>query len=251
MYDYDAYSEPGEGDAFKAGTWPFGLSGQPRDIPVPKGAVCAQISNILGDNKNDDSNEFTARKYQKQDEDGEEDYDDDDEEERGAEEERIVTKTTPRASSLSSVAGEYSIGGQADTLPVAPGLFVDRVGCIALPLCDEQAEKLIAKCDKSPFGRKLDTMTDENVRKSWQLAPDQVAINNPLWHTGIEKLSETVASRLGYKGVPIQCKLYKMLVYGEGGHFVKHQDTEKEDGMVATLVVQLPSLHEGRKQCSS
>ncbi|ETL82747.1 hypothetical protein L917_17142, partial [Phytophthora nicotianae] len=144
MYDYDAYSEPGEGDAFKAGTWPFGLSGQPRDIPVPKGAVCAQISNILGDNKNDDSNEFTARKYQKQDEDGEEDYDDDDEEERGAEEERIVTKTTPRASSLSSVAGEYSFGGQADTLPVAPGLFVDRVGCIALPLCDEQAEKLIA-----------------------------------------------------------------------------------------------------------
>ncbi|KUF88669.1 hypothetical protein AM588_10003763 [Phytophthora nicotianae] len=88
-------------------------------------------------------------------------------------------------------------------------------------------------------------MTDENVRKSWQLAPDQVTINNPLWHTGIEKLSETVASRLGYKGVPMQCKLYKMLVYGEGGHFVKHQDTEKEDGMVATLVVQLPSLHEG------
>ncbi|KAE9179052.1 hypothetical protein PF005_g23834 [Phytophthora fragariae] len=36
-----------------------------------------------------------------------------------------------------------------------------------------------------------------------------------------------------------------MLIYGEGGHFVKHQDTEKEDGMIATLVVQLPSSHEG------
>lgn len=43
----------------------------------------------------------------------------------------------------------------------------------------------------------------------------------------------------------MQCSLYKMLVYGEGGHFVKHQDTEKEDGMVATLVIQLPSTHEG------
>ncbi|KAL4161639.1 hypothetical protein PRNP1_002191 [Phytophthora ramorum] len=43
----------------------------------------------------------------------------------------------------------------------------------------------------------------------------------------------------------MECKLYKSLVYGEGGHFLKHQDTEKEDGTVATLVVQLPRLHEG------
>ncbi|KAF1778388.1 hypothetical protein GQ600_10321 [Phytophthora cactorum] len=61
----------------------------------------------------------------------------------------------------------------------------------------------------------------------------------------MEKLSAIIADRLGYKGIPMQCKPYKMLLYGEGGHFVKHQDTEKEDGMVATLVVQLPSLHEG------
>lgn len=42
----------------------------------------------------------------------------------------------------------------------------------------------------------------------------------------------------------MQCKLYKLLVYEKGGHFVKHRDTEKEDGMVATMVVQLPSEHE-------
>ncbi|ETI35837.1 hypothetical protein F443_17902 [Phytophthora nicotianae P1569] len=142
-------------------------------------------------------------------------------------------------------AGEYSFGGQADTLPAVPGLFVREVGDISVPLCAEQAEKLIAQCDKSPFGRKLDTMMDETVRKSWQLAPDQVEIKNPLWQTGMEKLSESIAGRLGYKGISMQCKLYKLLVYGEGGHFKKHQDTEKEDGMVATLVVQLPSLHEG------
>ncbi|KAL4177232.1 hypothetical protein KRP22_002166 [Phytophthora ramorum] len=142
-------------------------------------------------------------------------------------------------------AGEYSFGGLADTLPAVPGLEVRDVGPISVPLCPEQADKLIAKCDKSPFGRKLDTLMDENVRKSWQLAPDQVDIKNPLWHSGMDTLSEVIAGRLGYKGVPLQCKLYKLLVYGEGGQFVKHQDTEKEDGMVATLVVQLPSLHEG------
>lgn len=68
---------------------------------------------------------------------------------------------------------------------------------------------------------------------------------NPEWQIGINHLSEVVAERLGYKNVPLQCSLYKLLVYGEGGYFLKHQDTEKEDGMVATLVVQLPSTHDG------
>ncbi|EGZ25980.1 hypothetical protein PHYSODRAFT_253566 [Phytophthora sojae] len=102
-------------------------------------------------------------------------------------------------------AGEFTFGGVADTLPAVPGL----------------------------------------VRKSWQLQPDRVQFKNPVWQTGMDKLAHTVAERLGYKSVSMECKLYKMLVYGEGGHFLKHQDTEKEDGMVATLVVQLPSTHEG------
>ncbi|KAG7385221.1 hypothetical protein PHYBOEH_009113 [Phytophthora boehmeriae] len=142
-------------------------------------------------------------------------------------------------------AGEYSFGGLADTLPVVPGLFVDGVGPISVPLCEEQAEKLITRCDKSPFGRKMDTLMDENVRKSWQLHPGHVQLKNPLWQEGIDKLSETIADRLGYKNVKMQCVLYKMLVYGEGGHFAKHQDTEKKDGMIATMVIQLPTLHEG------
>lgn len=32
-----------------------------------------------------------------------------------------------------------------------------------------------------------------------------------------------------------------MLLYEEGGMFKKHKDTEKEKGMVGTLIIQLPS----------
>ncbi|KAK1932420.1 hypothetical protein P3T76_012004 [Phytophthora citrophthora] len=142
-------------------------------------------------------------------------------------------------------AGEYSFGGIAKTLPFAPGLVVDGVGRISFPLIPEQAEKLIEKCEKSPFGHNLETKMDENVRKSWQLAPDQVEISNTQWRSGIEELTKTIAQRLGYEKVPMLCVLYKVLVYGEGGHFLKHQDTEKEDGMIATLVIQPPSEHEG------
>jgi predicted 2-oxoglutarate/Fe(II)-dependent dioxygenase YbiX len=38
----------------------------------------------------------------------------------------------------------------------------------------------------------------------------------------------------------VEAKLYKLLIYSENGHFVKHRDTEKEKGMFATMIIQLP-----------
>ena len=40
-------------------------------------------------------------------------------------------------------------------------------------------------------------------------------------------------------------QLYKMLIYEEGCFFLPHRDSEKQDGMVATLVISLPSMHRG------
>jgi hypothetical protein len=137
-------------------------------------------------------------------------------------------------SGASEDSGDFSFGGQADLLR----LFVDGVGPISVPLREDRALKLIEKCEKSPFGH-LD------IRKSWQLGPDQLQFRNPQWQRGLAKLAVTIADRLGYMGIPLTCVSYKLLVYGEGGHFLKHQDTEKEKGMIATLVIQPPSLHEG------
>jgi hypothetical protein len=53
-----------------------------------------------------------------------------------------------------------------------------------------------------------------------------------------------VADQLGLadKGtaVSVEARLSKLLLYEQGGHFSAHQDTEKERGMIGTLVVQLP-----------
>ncbi len=40
-------------------------------------------------------------------------------------------------------------------------------------------------------------------------------------------------------------KLYKLLLYKSGSFFKPHRDTEKEEGMFATLVIQLPSKFDG------
>ncbi|WP_433498599.1 2OG-Fe(II) oxygenase [Sphaerimonospora sp. CA-214678] len=50
-------------------------------------------------------------------------------------------------------------------------------------------------------------------------------------------------------GLPSHCELtadlHSMLLYETGQFFVTHQDSEKDDSMVATLVVTLPSDHTG------
>jgi len=47
----------------------------------------------------------------------------------------------------------------------------------------------------------------------------------------------------------VQASLHKLLVYGPGQFFKPHQDTEKQPGMVATLVVVWPSAHIGGTLC--
>jgi predicted 2-oxoglutarate/Fe(II)-dependent dioxygenase YbiX len=143
-------------------------------------------------------------------------------------------------------SGEFSFGGPADFLPSAPGLFIEGVGKVALPLMDDQtAEKIIQVCEQAPFGRGRKTLVDTSVRNSWQLDPAKIHMMNPRWTTGIQNAAPMIAEKFGVKGTPISLHLYKFLLYKKGGHFAKHRDTEKEDRMFATMVVQLPSAHQG------
>uniref|UniRef100_K3WAI7 Prolyl 4-hydroxylase alpha subunit Fe(2+) 2OG dioxygenase domain-containing protein n=1 Tax=Globisporangium ultimum (strain ATCC 200006 / CBS 805.95 / DAOM BR144) TaxID=431595 RepID=K3WAI7_GLOUD len=118
----------------------------------------------------------------------------------------------------SSDCGEFTFAGAAEMPLTMPGLQVE----------DD-----------------YETRVDEQVRKSWQLDASKVSVTNLQWNKGMDEVKVVVTKRLGYEGILLQCLLYKLLVYGEGGHFAKHKDTEKEDGIIATLVVQLPSVHEG------
>ena len=43
----------------------------------------------------------------------------------------------------------------------------------------------------------------------------------------------------------LDARLYKLLVYETGGFFSPHRDTEKADGMIATLSISLPTMGDG------
>ncbi|KAF8604765.1 hypothetical protein BDV93DRAFT_555196 [Ceratobasidium sp. AG-I] len=74
-----------------------------------------------------------------------------------------------------------------------------------------------------------------------------VRFTNPAWATYMEQAVKSVCTTLGVEAEATMPKyeLYKLLIYEEGSHFLPHVDSEKTDGMFATMVVLLPSYFEG------
>ncbi len=121
---------------------------------------------------------------------------------------------------------------------------VDGVGPIALPLLPAQAQQLIAVARRAPYGRGGQTLVDTDVRRTWQIAADQVHIAGQHWATCLQAIVARVATGLGVSDSVLP-ELYKLLVYDPGSFFVSHRDTEKSPGMFATLIIALPALCEG------
>ncbi len=96
------------------------------------------------------------------------------------------------------------------------------------------------------FGRREATLTDTSVRDTWELSPDQITLCGPDWTALMERALEHFRDELGLPPTSrLRAELHSMLVYGKGQFFLPHQDSEKDDAMVGTLVVSLPSAHTG------
>ncbi len=139
-------------------------------------------------------------------------------------------------------SSRYCTSGSVD--PVLPSLEVKGVGEIGLPVAARDARKLIRCAARAPYGRGERTIVDPDVRRVWQLEPKQLTLANPGWNALISDLVAKVKDEFGIPGRVVG-RLYKLLIYDKGSFFVPHRDTEKEAGMFGTLVVNLPSKHEG------
>ncbi|KAI1503714.1 hypothetical protein F5X99DRAFT_406714 [Biscogniauxia marginata] len=108
---------------------------------------------------------------------------------------------------------------------VNPGLEV--VGSlIPLPLIPRDAENIKRICRQAPFGKGDETVVDTSVRKTWELDRGQFRISNPAWDSFLFSVLAEVSQKLGVL-------------------FKRHKDSERAPGMIGTLVISLPSKHEG------
>ena len=127
---------------------------------------------------------------------------------------------------------------------VLPGLEVVGVGDVGIPVPAEAAKKLIQQAAQAPYGRGEETIVDPNVRRVWQLEPNQFALRNAEWKSCLQSIVDAVRLEFGITQ-KVDAQIYKLLVYEQGSFFAPHRDSEKAERMFATLVVCLPSKHEG------
>jgi len=125
-----------------------------------------------------------------------------------------------------------------------PGIEVDNVGVLKFPLKPKVVRSLVEQCQMAPFGKGTKTLLDTKVRKTFELSPDRFRVSHQ-WNSLVSGVITTVASELGLPPDDLQAELYKLLVYKDGGFFVPHRDSEKGDGMVASLIIVLPNLFRG------
>ena len=143
---------------------------------------------------------------------------------------------------LGDSAAFCAVGNAAAVLP---GLHVDGVGDIGVPVSAGDAKRLIKQAAQAPYGRGEETIVDPKVRRVWQLEPAQFDLRNTEWTTTcLARIVDAVRQEFGI-AQKVEAQLYKLLVYEQGSFFAPHRDSEKAERMFATLVVCLPSKHQG------
>ena len=123
-------------------------------------------------------------------------------------------------------------------------LEVEGFGRVAFPVTPAKARKLLGLGQPARFGRGEQTLTDPDVRDTWEIPKRLVRAK---WNDAILKvILATVREELGLpNGAGLTAELHSLLVYEPNQFFLAHQDSEKEDSMVGTLVVTLPSSYTG------
>jgi hypothetical protein len=130
-------------------------------------------------------------------------------------------------------------------LPVVdPGIEVDGLGVVKLPLKPAMAKKLVAHCRVAPYGKGTQTLVDRKVRDTLELDPMKSRLS-PQWNSAVARAARVAAEQLGLPAEQVEVRLYKLLVYEKGGFFLPHRDSEKHDGMVASLIVVLANPFKG------
>lgn len=125
-------------------------------------------------------------------------------------------------------------------------IVVTGVGALDLPLSSRTVAKLRAVAKPARYGLRDRTLLDTSVRDSSEIARRRIRIDQAHWNATLIPLLDEIRAGLGFaEGLVLRAELHNMLLYERGQFFQSHQDSEKADGMIGTLVVTLPSAFRG------
>jgi hypothetical protein len=138
----------------------------------------------------------------------------------------------------------FSAGRTAPTADLH--LDVRGVGPIELPVPRAQAKQLCRIGRPARYGRGELTLLDPRVRDTWEIPKSRVRLDKRRFDQTLRPVLDGLGRDLGLAPKrALRAQLHSMLVYAPGQFFAEHQDSEKDDAMIGSLVVSLPSSFTG------
>ena len=134
--------------------------------------------------------------------------------------------------------GDFCAHGRL--LAPMPRLNVKGAGALSFPVPEAQVRALIAVAERAPYGKGPATVVDRTVRDCRQIDAARIRLAGAGWPDTFDRVLSAAADGLGCPVDRLDAQLYKLLIYEPGGFFAPHRDTEKADGMIATLSISLP-----------
>jgi predicted 2-oxoglutarate/Fe(II)-dependent dioxygenase YbiX len=150
------------------------------------------------------------------------------------------------AERLHTIAPPGSFAVQRSAPADALRIDVQGVGALDLPLAPRTVSRLRDVAKPARYGLRDRTVYDPTVRDSREIAKSRIRIDRRRWNATLIPLLDDIRAGLGLaEGVVLKAELHNMLLYERGQFFKSHQDSEKADGMIGTLVITLPSSFRG------
>jgi predicted 2-oxoglutarate/Fe(II)-dependent dioxygenase YbiX len=147
---------------------------------------------------------------------------------------------------LAGINGEGTFAARRTARADDLHLEVHGIGRIRFPISSAQARRLARATRPARYGRGAQTLLDKRVRDTGKIPKSRVKIDRRRWNRTLLPVLAQLRQDLGLRhGHQLKAELHSMLVYEPGQFFLPHQDSEKSDGMVGTLVVTLPSSFKG------
>lgn len=162
----------------------------------------------------------------------------------------VVGVTNIARQDLADLLRDVTGGGSFSSRRTAPlgdlAIEVRGVGSLRLPVTAGQAKELRLIARPAQYGKGTETVTDRRVRDTWEVPRSRVSIDARRWANTLGPMLALVRDDLGLPpGASLEADLHSMLVYEPGQFFAAHQDSEKDDTMIGSLVVLLPSRSTG------
>jgi hypothetical protein len=147
---------------------------------------------------------------------------------------------------LSRVGGAGAFAAQRTAPASDLRLEVKGFGPLRFPISPAAAKRLCGVARPARYGLGEKTLLDRRVRDAWEIPRGGLKLDSRRWNQTLLPMLRALGADLGLPaGCRFHAELHDLLVYGPGQFFRSHQDSEKRDDMVGTLVVTMPSRFQG------